>query len=124
MAQVIGISCFPRKEHENKVLFFFYRYTLWVPLYPVGFVCEGVIALRDIPYFEETGRFSYPLPNSWNLSFHFPTVLRLYLLLFFFPLLYTMMNHMYRQRCKKLGITPHAERRRRRAEEAEAWKED
>ena len=27
---------------------------MWIPLYPLGFICEGVIALRDIPYFEET----------------------------------------------------------------------
>ena len=33
------------------------RYTLWIPLYPLGFICEGVIALRNIPYFEETDRF-------------------------------------------------------------------
>ena len=30
------------------------RYTLWIPLFPLGFICEGVIALRNIPYFEET----------------------------------------------------------------------
>ncbi len=80
------------------------RYTLWIPLYPVGFVCEGVIALRDIPYFEETGKFSLPLPNAANLAFDFPSALRLYLLFLFVPTLYTMMNHMYQLRCKKLGI--------------------
>ena len=31
------------------------RYTVWIPLLPAAFFCEGVIALRDIPYFEETG---------------------------------------------------------------------
>ena len=40
-----------------------FRYTIWIPLYPIGFICEGVIALRNIPYFEETEQFSVLLPN-------------------------------------------------------------
>jgi len=83
------------------------RYTLWIPLYPLGFICEGVIALRNIPYFEETDRFSILLPNKWNVSFYFPNVIRFYLLFGFFPMLYTQMWHMYQLRCKKLGIKQH-----------------
>ncbi|XP_071518021.1 very-long-chain (3R)-3-hydroxyacyl-CoA dehydratase 3 [Panulirus ornatus] len=79
------------------------RYTIWIPLYPLGFICEGVVILRDIPYFDETGKFSVYLPNKWNFAFHFPTLLRCYLLFFFFPAMYKMMNHMYHQRVKKLG---------------------
>ena len=92
------------------------RYTLWIPLYPLGFICEGVIALRNIPYFEETDRFVSPLdygykkyscnhhrfsillPNKWNVSFYFPNVIRFYLLFGFFPMLYTQMWHMYQLR--------------------------
>ena len=102
-----------------------FRYTLWIPLYPLGFICEGVIALRDIPYFEETEKFSISLPNKWNFAFYFPNVIRFYLLLGFFPMLYTQMWHMYNlrwvsvpsihnshlnqslYRCKKLGIKKH-----------------
>ena len=76
----------------------FVRYTLWVPLYPLGFICEGVIALRDIPYFEETEKFSISLPNEWNFAFYFPNVIRFYLLFGFFPMLYTQMWHMYNLR--------------------------
>ena len=49
------------------------RYTIWVPLYPIGFICEGVIALRNIPYFEETEQFSIQLPNRYlpnHLNMH------------------------------------------------------
>ncbi|CAG0894220.1 unnamed protein product [Darwinula stevensoni] len=81
------------------------RYTMWIPLYPLGFICEGVIFLRGIPYFEETGKYTVSLPNSWNWSFHFPNVVRIYLLLFFIPVMYAMMMHMYRQRKRILG--PH-----------------
>lgn len=79
------------------------RYTIWMPLYPLGFVCEGIIALRNIPYFEETERFTVSLPNEWNFAFHFPTFLRLYLLVLCIPGMYTMMSHMKNVRYKKLN---------------------
>ena len=83
------------------------RYTAWIPLYPAGFVCEGVIMLRNIPYFEETGLFSVTLPNTLNFAFHFPSLIRTFLLFGFFPVLYTMMNYMYQLRCKRLKIKQH-----------------
>ncbi|XP_067122662.1 very-long-chain (3R)-3-hydroxyacyl-CoA dehydratase [Centruroides vittatus] len=79
------------------------RYTIWIPFYPLGFLCEGVIILRNIPYFEETKKFSLELPNAWNFSLHFPTLMRVYLLMGFFPTLYCLMNNMYKQRVKILG---------------------
>ncbi|XP_022655619.1 very-long-chain (3R)-3-hydroxyacyl-CoA dehydratase-like [Varroa jacobsoni] len=86
------------------------RYTLWVVLLPIGFVCEGVIILRNIPYFEETNRFSVHLPNAYNWSFHLPTLMRLYLLVGIFPLLAFMMSHMYTQR--KKALYTHSKRKR------------
>merc|ERR1712018_958475 len=88
------------------------HYTIWVPLYPLAFICEGVIALRDIPYFEETERFSVSLPNKANFAFHFPNILRFYLLFCYFPLMYNMMQQMYRSRCKKLNIKQHSANKR------------
>ncbi|XP_073977816.1 3-hydroxyacyl-CoA dehydratase 2 [Rhodnius prolixus] len=79
------------------------RYTIWIPLYPLGALCEGIIILRNIPYFEETQRFVVSMPNSWNFSFHMPTLMKLYLLVLFFPGIYALMTHMYRARIKKLG---------------------
>ncbi|RZF49265.1 hypothetical protein LSTR_LSTR002886 [Laodelphax striatellus] len=78
------------------------RYSVWIPLYPLGILCEGIIILRNIPYFEETNRFTLSLPNAWNFTFHCPTVMKLYLLFLFFPGMYTMMRHMYNARVKKL----------------------
>ena len=52
--------------------------------------------------FEETGKFSVSLPNAWNFSFHYPTLMRVYLLFFFLPAMYTMMSYMQRQRKAKL----------------------
>ncbi|RXG54900.1 Very-long-chain (3R)-3-hydroxyacyl-CoA dehydratase [Armadillidium vulgare] len=79
------------------------RYSIWMPLYPLGIVLEGVVMLRSIPYFEETQKFTISLPNSLNFAFHFPTLIRCYLLLFFFPVMYKMISHMYVLRTKKLG---------------------
>ncbi|KAK3930700.1 Very-long-chain (3R)-3-hydroxyacyl-CoA dehydratase 3 [Frankliniella fusca] len=80
------------------------RYTVWIPLYPLGILCEGVVILRNIPYFEETMRYSVSLPNAWNFAFHLPTFLKIYLAFVCFPVMYFLMMHMYRARCKKLGI--------------------
>lgn len=79
------------------------RYTIWIPLYPLGFLCEGIIILRSIMYLEETEKFTLSLPNPYNFTFHFPTFLRIYLLFFFIPGLYTLMSYMYKARIKKLG---------------------
>ena len=93
-----------------------WRYSLWIPLYPIGFICEGVIAYKSIIYLEETqrwvwkkwkiatttipleARFSLLLPNSWNIGFHPPNLIRFYLLFGFFPMLYNQMCHMYNLR--------------------------
>lgn len=78
------------------------RYTIWIPLYPLGFLCEGIIMLRNIPYFEETQKFTVSLPNSYNFTLHFPSVIRLYLLFLLLPLMYTLMSRMNQLRSRKL----------------------
>lgn len=97
-----------RVYNINLGLLTWLRYTVWIPLFPAGFVCEGVIALRDIPYFEETEKFSVLLPNPYNLSFYLPNILRVYLLFLFFPSMYAVMQNFYQVRCKKLNIRQHS----------------
>lgn len=79
------------------------RYTMWIPLYPLGFLCEAIVILRNIPYFEETQKFTVSLPNAYNFTFHSPSFLRIYLLIFFVPGLYTFMSYMKRLRNEELG---------------------
>jgi len=100
-----------RVYHLEFGLLTWLKYTIWIPLVPAGFVCEGVIALRDIPYFEETGKFSLVLPNPYNWSFYVPNLIRVYLLFFFFPVMYTVMNRLYQLRCKKLKVRQHPKNR-------------
>ncbi|XP_028025955.1 very-long-chain (3R)-3-hydroxyacyl-CoA dehydratase [Bombyx mandarina] len=78
------------------------RYTLWIPLYPMGIVCEATIILRNIPYFEETQKYTVSLPNAWNFAFHMPTFLKIYLLVLTFPGMFLVMKHMHRLRNIKL----------------------
>lgn len=77
--------CITQLNNFNIAFLTWLRYTIWIPLYPWGFFCEGVLYLRSIPYFEETKKFSVPLPNTWNVTFDMPTALRLILLFAFIP---------------------------------------
>lgn len=79
------------------------RYTMWIPLYPLGCLCEGVIILRNIPYFEETKRLTVTMPNKWNQSFHMPTFMYLYIIFLILPGVFFIMTHMQTMRAKKLG---------------------
>ncbi|CAG9804829.1 unnamed protein product [Chironomus riparius] len=79
------------------------RYSMWIPLYPLGVLCEGIIILRNIPYFEETKRLSIEMPNKLNWTFHMPTFLYLYLTFLILPGIIFIMSHMQKIRAKKLG---------------------
>lgn len=79
------------------------RYTIWIPLYPFGILCESIVLLRNLPYFEETGRFSVAMPNAWNSTFDMPTFMKLYMLVLALPGTYFVMNHMRKARSKKLS---------------------
>ncbi|XP_037082482.1 very-long-chain (3R)-3-hydroxyacyl-CoA dehydratase-like [Pollicipes pollicipes] len=69
------------------------RYTIWIPLYPLGFITEGVLYLRSLPYFEETGKFSVSMPNALNFAFHFPTFIKCFLFFAFLPGMFVVMRH-------------------------------
>jgi very-long-chain (3R)-3-hydroxyacyl-CoA dehydratase len=77
------------------------RYTIWIPLYPTGFILEGIVMLLALPIFQKSKRWCIDLPNVANMSFHFPTMLQLYMVIFI-PAMYIMMQRMYQQRKKKI----------------------
>lgn len=78
------------------------RYTIWIPLYPLGAFCEGIVLLRNIPHFEETKRYSVAMPNKWNFTFCMPTFITVYLLIGLIPGIFFMMRYMAKMREKKL----------------------
>ena len=59
--------------------------TVWILIYPLIFLCEAVILLRSIPYYDETKTLTLELPNALNFSFAFLPVLRIYLFCVFAP---------------------------------------
>lgn len=90
-------------KHKNGFLTWL-RYTIWIPLYPIGAFCEGVVLLRNIPYFEETKQYSVAMPNKWNFTFCMPTFIKVYLIFGLIPGIFFMMKYMAKMRQKKLNV--------------------
>lgn len=78
------------------------RYTMWIPLYPLGIFFEGTLIWRAIPLLDKSERFSFHLPNAFNFSFSFSWFLRVYLILMVAGGWY-MMKHMYILRQRRYG---------------------
>ncbi|XP_023024038.2 3-hydroxyacyl-CoA dehydratase 2 [Leptinotarsa decemlineata] len=89
-------------KKENKLLTWI-RYSAWIILYPVGFICEGVILFRNLIFVDQSGKWSISLPNSLNFTFHYSTFLRIYLLFVMIPGMFTLIRHMHKIRQQKLG---------------------
>ncbi|KAB0407161.1 hypothetical protein E2I00_013512, partial [Balaenoptera physalus] len=70
------------------------RYTMWIPLYPLGCLAEAVSVIQSIPIFNETGRFSFTLP--------YPVKIKIYLIILFLGL-YINFRHLYKQRRRRFG---------------------
>nr|XP_057930864.1 very-long-chain (3R)-3-hydroxyacyl-CoA dehydratase isoform X2 [Doryrhamphus excisus] len=73
------------------------RYSLWIPLYPLGVIAEAVALMQSIPIFDETNLFSIPLPKAIGTSLSFSYVLYMYLILMFLGL-FINFRHLYKQR--------------------------
>lgn len=78
------------------------RYSVWVILYPLGFMCEGLILLISLSYFEESKRYTIGMPNKWNFTFNMVIFLKIYMTFVLLPGLYVVMKHMQSLRVKKL----------------------
>lgn len=78
------------------------RYTLFLPLYPMGGFSEAMILRSVIRIFEKTNRYTYPLPNNFNISFESAFVLKFYTYILLFPTIFYLMNYMLKQRSKQL----------------------
>lgn len=78
------------------------RYSVYVILYPLGFMCEGLVMLLGLHYLEDTKRFTIELPNKWNFTFSLAYFTKFYMTFVFLPGLYVVMKHMTKLRGKKL----------------------
>uniref|UniRef100_A0A4W5KKU0 Very-long-chain (3R)-3-hydroxyacyl-CoA dehydratase n=1 Tax=Hucho hucho TaxID=62062 RepID=A0A4W5KKU0_9TELE len=55
------------------------RYTIWIPLYPLGVLAEAVAVVQSISVFDQSRLFSIPLPKALGSSVSFSCVLYIYL---------------------------------------------
>ncbi|XP_040018732.2 very-long-chain (3R)-3-hydroxyacyl-CoA dehydratase [Gasterosteus aculeatus] len=76
------------------------RYTIWIPLYPLGVLAEAVAVIQSIPIFDKTKLFSIPLPKAVGTSVSFSCVLYVYLGLMFLGL-FINFRHLYKQRTRR-----------------------
>lgn len=76
------------------------RYSLWIPLYPLGTIAEAVAVVQSLALFDETRMFALPLPSLLGGSLSFSYSLRLYLILMFLGL-FINFRHLYKQRKRR-----------------------
>uniref|UniRef100_A0A668AGY6 Very-long-chain (3R)-3-hydroxyacyl-CoA dehydratase n=1 Tax=Myripristis murdjan TaxID=586833 RepID=A0A668AGY6_9TELE len=76
------------------------RYSIWIPLYPLGVVAEAVAVIQSLPIFDETRLYSLPLPAALGGSLSFSYTLQLYLVLMFLGL-FINFRHLYKQRKRR-----------------------
>lgn len=92
-------------KKENGLLTWL-RYTAWIVCYPIGFVCEAVIIFRNLIFMEQSDRWSVKLTTPFEVTLRFSTLLKIHLLFFIIPAMYTLMSHMYKARQQKIGPKP------------------
>lgn len=80
------------------------RYSLFMPLYPMGGFCEAQVIFSTVKQYEKTGAYSLSLPNAANISFDFPAFLRFYTLVLLPPSIFYLMRYMWGQRRKQLKV--------------------
>uniref|UniRef100_A0AAY4DBA5 Very-long-chain (3R)-3-hydroxyacyl-CoA dehydratase n=1 Tax=Denticeps clupeoides TaxID=299321 RepID=A0AAY4DBA5_9TELE len=76
------------------------RYSLWIPLYPLGVIAEAVAVIQSIPIFDETKVLSLPLPRALGTSLSFSYILQLYLAVMFLGL-FINFRHLYKMRKRR-----------------------
>uniref|UniRef100_A0A8C5M6U5 Very-long-chain (3R)-3-hydroxyacyl-CoA dehydratase n=1 Tax=Leptobrachium leishanense TaxID=445787 RepID=A0A8C5M6U5_9ANUR len=77
------------------------RYTIWIPLYPLGGLAEAASIVQSIPIFNETEKFSLQLPFL-NFSIKFSVFLIIYLFILVLGMAINC-RYMNKQRRRRLG---------------------
>lgn len=79
------------------------RYSVWIPLYPLGVLAEAVAVIQSMSIFDETKFLSIPLPEMLGSSLSFSYILHIYLLLMFLGL-FTNARHLYKLRKRRFRV--------------------
>lgn len=78
------------------------RYTVFVPLYPLGAGAEMKLMYDARAYARKTKMYAIEMPNAFNFAFDYPSFLNGLLVVYPF-LFYSLYAYMFAQRRKKLG---------------------
>lgn len=78
------------------------RYTMFIPLYPIGVLGEIISIYNALPVLEERKMYSIEMPNAFNFSFSYAIFMKVILGLY--PILWWQLYSMLlRQRSKRLS---------------------
>eukprot|EP00798_Chlamydomonas_sp_ICE-L_P020085 gene20085-26802_t len=78
------------------------RYTAFIPLYPVGVVCEMALLVLALPTLEADGRWSLRMPNNMNWGFEYSVFIKVVLAIYPF-MWWNLYSTLLTQRKKRLG---------------------
>jgi hypothetical protein len=62
-------SLFYISKELNSNIFLYLRYTLFIPLYPIGVLAEIYLVITQLSSIKEQRPFSVFMPNDFNISF-------------------------------------------------------
>jgi very-long-chain (3R)-3-hydroxyacyl-CoA dehydratase len=79
------------------------RYTIFIPLYPIGALSEMKLMYDGIPTMRANQMYSITLPNALNFGFDYTTFVTMLLVAYPF-LFYSLYAYMFIQRKKKLAL--------------------
>lgn len=102
VSDIIRHSYYMMRTFKVETFITWIYYTSWMVLYPVEFLCIGVLILIVIPMYDESEKYSLSLPNSANVSFSLAAVLRIFSLIGFFPVFTMFFMRMYKKRKYRL----------------------
>mmetsp|Transcript_3124 Transcript_3124/g.19264 ORF Transcript_3124/g.19264 Transcript_3124/m.19264 type:complete len:209 (-) Transcript_3124:2410-3036(-) len=78
------------------------RYTVFIPLYPIGVVAEIVLMYKGLGFVKRRNLHNLRMPNTFNFAFDYHNFVVGLLLLYPF-LWWSLYSYMLRQRKKKVG---------------------
>lgn len=78
------------------------RYTVFIPLYPIGALSEMKLMYDGLPRMRAKKMYSITMPNAYNFAFDYSTFVSVILVVYPF-LFYSLYAYMFVQRKKKLG---------------------
>ncbi|KAF5835319.1 tyrosine phosphatase-like protein [Dunaliella salina] len=79
------------------------RYSLFIPIYPVGVLAEMLLLYQALPFIEARDMYSVSMPNPWNVGFSYLRFCQVGLFVYL-PIWWQLYSTMLRQRKKKLGV--------------------